>query len=57
MVPYVSFLLQPISDALKMFKTSSIDDSALWTSFIGILTRALSYDDNGLQNLSPFAIF
>lgn len=48
MVPYVSFLLQTLSDILKAFKTTKNSDPLLWFCIIGIFRRALSYDDNGM---------
>ncbi|KAF8797612.1 hypothetical protein BYT27DRAFT_7204423 [Phlegmacium glaucopus] len=45
MVPYMSFLLQPYTDILKAFTSSTSDNFALWSSVIQTLTRALNFDD------------
>ena len=47
MVPYMSFLLQPSTDILKAFTSSTLDNIALWSSVIQIYTRALNLDDGG----------
>jgi len=45
MVPYMSFLLQPATDILKAFTSSTVDNFSLWSSVIQIFTRALILDD------------
>lgn len=47
MVPYMSFLLQPSTDILKAFTSSTLDNFSLWSSVIQIFTRALNLDDGG----------
>lgn len=46
MVPYVSYLLQPLSSALYSFKSNDYN-VALWSSVINVLTRTFNHDENG----------
>ena len=54
MVPYMSFLLQPSTDILKAFTSSTSDNIALWSSVIQTYTRALNLDDGGVYLLFRF---
>jgi hypothetical protein len=53
MVPYVSFLLYPLSNALDSFVSNDLN-TALWSSVINVLTRTLNYDENGMILESVF---
>ena len=47
MNPYMSLLLQPFVDSLKVFSKSGSDDEALWACTIETLTKSLNFDDGG----------
>lgn len=47
MVPYMSFLLQPLSDSLESFKKSKTVEFNLWSTIIQTITRTLNFDDGG----------
>lgn len=54
MVPYMSFLLQPSTDILKAFTSSTSNNIALWSSVIQTYTRVLNLDDGGTYFLFRF---
>ncbi|KAK0200852.1 hypothetical protein DFS33DRAFT_1386800 [Desarmillaria ectypa] len=61
MCPYMSFLIQPCTDLLKSFTTSS-HNSALWSAVLEILMKSMNYDDGAfwrddkIRHISPHLI-
>ena len=55
MVPYMSLLLQPSTDILKAFTSSTSVNIALWSSVIRTYTKALNLDDGGMYFLFHFS--
>ncbi len=62
MVPYMSFLSQPICVILDGFKLKlkrpsssdvDVDDLALWATFVEVLTKSLMFDEIGTLLIHP----
>jgi U3 small nucleolar RNA-associated protein 10 len=47
MTPYMSFLLQPITQDLKAFNKKKLKDKDYWVAMLDVLTKSLSHDDGG----------
>ncbi|KAF8064012.1 hypothetical protein FPV67DRAFT_198389 [Lyophyllum atratum] len=45
MTPYMSLLLTPFVECLKLFSAGSADNRSLWSGVIEALTKSLIYDD------------
>jgi len=47
MTPYMSFLLQPITQDLKAFNKEKLKDKDYWVAMLDVVTKSLSHDDGG----------
>ncbi|OBZ74951.1 U3 small nucleolar RNA-associated protein 10 [Grifola frondosa] len=46
MVPYTSFVWQPLVELLREYSEGSVQDHALWLSILDTLTKSLSFDED-----------
>ena len=55
MMPYTSFLLQPITPDLKTFSKAKLQDKEYWVAMLDVITKSLSHDSGGQKPvLQPF---
>jgi len=54
MSPYMSFLLQPFTELLGTFATSSANDKTLWLCILETLAKSFSSDDGGESRRESF---